>query len=69
MQKIILCGNLTADPVINDREWTNKSTGEILKAKVCNFSVAVDDGYGDRKNTQFFRINAWRGLEKVALNP
>ena len=62
MQKIILCGNLTADPVLNDREWTNKNTGEILKAKVCNFTVAVDDGYKERKTTQFFRVNAWRDL-------
>ena len=62
MQKVILCGNLTADPILNEREYTNKETGEVLKTKVCNFTVAADEGYGERKQTQFFRINAWRGL-------
>ena len=62
MQKIIVCGNLTADPIINEREWTNKDTGEILKSKVCNFTLAVDNGFGTSKTTQFFRVNAWRGL-------
>ena len=55
-------GNLTADPILNDREWTNKETGEIIKGKVCNFTVAADEGYGVRKQTQFFRVNVWRGL-------
>ena len=62
MQKIFICGNLTADPILNEREYVNKNTGEIVKAKVCNFTVACDDGFGARKKTQFFRVNAWRGL-------
>ena len=62
MQKIIICGNLTADPIINDREYTDKNTGEIIKTKVANFTVAVDEGFGARKTTEFFRVNAWRGL-------
>lgn len=62
MQKIIISGNLTADPVLNEREYTNKETAEIIKTKVCNFSVAVNEGYGDRKTTTYFRVNAWRGL-------
>ena len=62
MFKLFVIGNLTADPVLYDREWTDKETGEVLRCKVCNFTVAADDGFGPRKQTQFFRINAWRGL-------
>ena len=62
MNKQIAIGNLTADPILNEREWVNKETGEIIKTKVCNFTVAVDDGFGDRKDTQYFRVSAWRGL-------
>ena len=65
MQKIIICGNLTSDPVLADREYTDKTTGEIIKTKVCNFTVAVDDGYGARKNTMFFQVSAWRGLAEA----
>ena len=62
MIKTEILGNLTADPVLNDREYTNKETGEIIKTKVCNFTVAADDGFGARKTTQYFKVNAWRGL-------
>ena len=65
INKITICGNLTADPILADREWTNKQTGEILKSKVCNFSVAADEGYGERKTTTFFRVHAWRGLAET----
>jgi len=67
MQKITICGNLTADPTLNEREWVDKESGEILKASVCNFTVAVDNGYGEHKNTQYFRVNVWRTFgEKCA---
>ena len=62
MFKAIIMGNLTADPVLNEREYTNKETGEIIKTKVCNFTVAADNGFDANKKTQFFRVNAWRGL-------
>lgn len=62
MYKITCIGNVTADPVLNAREWTNKSTGEILRANVCNFSIGANEGYGERKTQMFFRLNAWRGL-------
>ena len=32
---------------------------------VCNMSVAVDDGYGDKKKTVWFRVTAW---DKTAEN-
>ena len=62
MNRFTCIGNLTADPILNEREYTNKVTGEIIKTKVCNFTVAVDDGFGESRKTQFFRVNAWRGL-------
>jgi single-stranded DNA-binding protein len=57
-----MTGNLTADPVISEREWTNKETGEIIKAKVCNFTVAANDGFGESRKTAYFKVHAWRGL-------
>jgi len=62
MIQTLIIGNLTADPVLNDREYVDKNTGEVIKTKVCNFTVAADEGYGQRKKTEFFRVNAWRGL-------
>ena len=61
MVKCIICGNVTADPVLNEREYTDPTTGEIIKTKVCNFSVAANEGYGDRRTTTYFRVAAWRG--------
>lgn len=60
-----MLGNLTSDPILSEREYVNKETGEIIKTKVCNFTVAADDGYGVRKTTQFFRVSVWRGLGEI----
>ena len=65
MFRVTIIGNLTADPVINSREWTDKKTGEILRNNVCNFSVGANEGHGDTKKTQYFRMNAWRGLADI----
>ena len=65
MIKCIICGNVTADPVLNEREYTNPTTGEIVKTKVCNFSVAANEGYGDRRTTTYFRVSVWRGLAET----
>ena len=62
MYKLEVIGNLTADPILNEREYIDKTTGEVIHTKVCNFTVAADEGFGARKQTQFFRVNAWRGL-------
>ncbi len=67
MNKIIICGNLTADPVITEVEYTNRTTGEIIKTKVCNFTVACDDGFGESKMTQYFRVNSWRGQGETCM--
>ena len=62
MIKCILTGNLTRDPITSVREFTNKTTGEITKVNVCNFTVAANHGYGDNQTTGYFRVATWRGL-------
>ena len=56
MNKITLIGNLTADPVL--RATPNGTS-------VCNFTLAVNrrfPGADGQKQTDFFRVLAWRGL-------
>lgn len=73
MQKIIIAGNLTADPTFRNVSYSSDSidpaTGEVtktgVKAKVCNFTVAADSGRGQYKTTTFFRVSAWDGLADV----
>lgn len=50
MNKIFIIGNLADQPSLNAT-----STGK----QVCNFTVAVNSGYGDRQQTTFFRVSAW----------
>ena len=52
MNKIILIGNLTNDP---------ESRATPSGVSVCSFTIAVNWRFGD-KETDFFRIQAWRGL-------
>ena len=55
MQKIILIGNLTRDP-----ETRATQSG----VTVCTFTIAVNRRFAQNgeKQTDFFRINAWRQL-------
>lgn len=54
MNKITLIGNLTADP-----ELRATSSGVTL----CSFTIAVNRRFAKQeKQTDFFRINAWRQL-------
>lgn len=56
MNKIVLIGNLTKDP--ETRSTPNGIT-------VCTFTIAVNrrfEAKDKEKVTDFFRINAWRGL-------
>lgn len=48
--KIILVGRLTHDPELR---FTNNGT------PVCQFSLAVDSGFGDNKRTDFINIVVW----------
>lgn len=53
-QKQIIVGRLT-------RDMEQKQLGESL---LTSFSVAVDDGFGDKKTTDFFNVSAWNGVGK-----
>ena len=51
INKCVLMGRLTRDPELRH---TNNST------PVCNFSIAVDNGYGENKTTDFINCVAWK---------
>ena len=59
MNKIVLIGNLTADPDVRS------TPGGVT---VCSFTIAVNrrfPGPDGQKQTDFFRIQAWRQLGDV----
>lgn len=35
---------------------------------VCSFTVAIDDGYGDKKKTHYIKINAWNKIAENVAN-
>lgn len=52
LNSVILMGRLTRTPELRQtREGT----------LVCSFSVAVDNGYGENKKTDFINCVAWKG--------
>lgn len=57
MNNITITGRLTADPELkhtqNGKAW-------------CKFNVAVDDGFGDKKRTDFFQVVCWEKTAEVA---
>ena len=59
MNKLEVIGNLTKDP---ETRVVKGSNGE---AKVTNFTVAANDGYGEHKQTLFVRITAWNGFGEM----
>ena len=56
MNKLSIIGNLVADPTIREVNVNN------VTVKVCNFTVAANDGFGEHRRTSFIRCTAWRGL-------
>ncbi|MBR5307002.1 MAG: single-stranded DNA-binding protein [Oscillospiraceae bacterium] len=50
MNKAILMGRLTRDP-----ELRHTGSG----TPVCSFSIAIDNGYGDNRQTDFINCVAW----------
>lgn len=50
INKAILMGRLTRDPVIRHTD-----SGKA----VCNFTVAIDNGYGEEKSADFISCVAW----------
>ena len=51
LNKVFLLGNLTRDPEL--RQTANG-------ASVCSFSIAVNEGFGDKKKVNFFNVQAWQ---------
>ena len=51
INKAILMGRLTRDP-----ELRHTGSG----TPVCSFSIAIDNGYGDNRGTDFINCVAWR---------
>ena len=56
MQKLIITGNLTANP-----ETRTTTSGKT----VCSFNLAVNRKKTSEPQTDFFRINAWNNLGDV----
>ncbi len=50
INKVILMGRLTRDPELRH---TGNGTA------VCSFTVAIDNGYGDNRSTDFINCVAW----------
>ncbi len=59
MNKLEVIGNLTKDP---ETRTVNGVNGE---AKVTNFTVAANDGFGEHKQTLFVRVTAWNGFGEM----
>lgn len=59
INKVILMGRLTKDPEL-------RRTGN--QTPVCTFSIAVDNGYGDNKHTDFINCVAWRKTAEFVSN-
>ena len=59
MNKVILVGRLTKDP---DVRYTQ--TGKC----VASFSLAVDRGYGENKDTDFIPIVVWDKIAEICGN-
>lgn len=55
-QEVTIVGHVGQDP---EMRYTAEGVG------VCNFSVAVNQGYGDREKTVWFRVSAWRQLAET----
>lgn len=50
MNKVHLIGNITRDPEVR---YTQSGKA------VCNFNIAVNDGYGENKKAYFFPVVVW----------
>ena len=59
INKVILMGRLTRDPALRH---TNSGT------PVCSFSVAVDNGYGENRKTDFINCVAWNKTAEFVSN-
>ena len=59
INKAILMGRLTRDP-----ELRHTGTGTA----VCSFSIAIDNGYGENRQTDFINCVAWNKTAEFVSN-
>ena len=55
MNNCTFIGRMVRDPEVRKVNIKNVETS------VLNFDIAVDDGFGEYKTTDFIRVTAWRG--------
>jgi len=55
MNNCTFTGRLTKDPIVR------KVPVKGVETSVCNFYLAVNDGFGDNRKTDFIHVTAWRG--------
>lgn len=59
INKVILMGRLTRDPELR---YTNSG------APVCSFSIAIDNGFGEKRQTDFINCVAWNKTAEFVSN-
>ena len=60
MNKVVLIGNLVKDAEL-------KFTPNSGKA-VCSFTIAINEGWGDNKKTEYINIVAWNKTAEAIVN-
>ena len=59
MFELHMIGNLTKDPTLR-----KVKVGDA-EVSVCNFYIAVNEGYGERRKTWYPRVTCWREQAEV----
>jgi single-strand DNA-binding protein len=59
INRVILIGNLVRDV---DLRYSQNGTA------IANFTLAVNDGYGDKKTVDFIRVTAWKKTAENVAN-
>ncbi len=54
MNNCTFIGRFTKDPIVR------KVPVKGVETSVCNFTIAVDDGFGENQKTDFIHVTAWR---------
>ena len=59
INRVIIIGNMVRDPELR---YLQNGTA------VANFTIAVNDGYGDKKTVDFIRVTAWKKTAENVTN-
>ena len=59
INRVIIIGNLVRDV---DLRYSQNGTA------IANFTLAVNDGYGDKKTVDFIRVTAWKKTAENVAN-